>query len=153
MARTKLAHVSSQPGKTREINFYKIAGDSKKELCLVDCPGFGYAKVSKKLRGTFSKVIVEYVESRGNLKVALLLNDIRRDPQEDELAIRDLIFNLGIPLVVVLTKSDKLNQKLMHARSKELCGLYNLEPDDFIFSSPKLNTKNVWYRLLSLLEG
>ncbi len=102
---TNLARVSSSPGKTQTINFYSIDD----EIFLVDLPGYGYAKVPKKLRLEWGKWISDYFSSRRELKGILLLLDIRREPCEEDLAMAEWAVRQNKPLLIVFTKTDKAN--------------------------------------------
>ncbi len=104
--RKKLAKTSSTPGKTRLINHFKI----NDEWFLCDLPGYGYAKVSKKERETFSKMIQRYAFERTNLVCFLVLVDARHKPQEIDLDFIEWLGDSQLPFVIVLTKIDKINQ-------------------------------------------
>ena len=81
--RKKLARTSSTPGKTRLIHFFRVE-IGKTELMLVDLPGYGWAKVSKKERDSWQRLIESYLEGRPQLRAAMLLQDLRRKISEDE---------------------------------------------------------------------
>jgi len=104
--RKKLAKTSSTPGKTRLINHFKI----NNEWFLCDLPGYGYAKVSKKERETFSKMIERYALERTNLVCFLVLVDARHKPQEIDMDFIEWLGDSQLPFVIVLTKVDKINQ-------------------------------------------
>jgi GTP-binding protein len=106
----KLAKVSSTPGRTRSLNFFRL--DNR--FYLVDLPGYGYAKVSKTLREQWGRLIEQYLTSADRLIGLVLLLDCRREPTEQD---RDLITWLSerqLPVMVAVTKADKLSKdKLM----------------------------------------
>ncbi len=104
--RKDLAKISSTPGKTRSINYYKI--DNK--FFIVDLPGYGYAKVSKKEREYWAKLINEYLSSAKNILLAVHLVDSKVGLTELDIQLNNLLFELRIPSLVVLTKIDKLNR-------------------------------------------
>jgi len=104
--RKKLAKTSSTPGKTRLINHFKING----EWFLCDLPGYGYAKVSKKERETFGKMIEQYATQRTNLVCFFVLVDARHPPQQIDLDFIEWLGDSSLPFVIVLTKVDKINQ-------------------------------------------
>ncbi len=104
--RKKLAKTSSTPGKTRLINHFKI--NDKWFLC--DLPGYGYAKVSKKERETFGKMIEKYATQRTNLVCFFVLIDARIPPQQIDLDFIEWLGDSNLPFVLVLTKIDKINQ-------------------------------------------
>ena len=103
----KLAKTSSTPGKTQLINHFLI----NDEWYLVDLPGYGFAKTSKKSREQWGQMIHQYLMKRKNLRCTFLLVDIRLEPQKIDL---DFIEWMGInqlPFVIIFTKSDKLNKQ------------------------------------------
>lgn len=105
----RLAHVAAAPGKTRSINFYAVTG-SAAPFRLVDLPGYGYASRSKEERNKWSALIEAYVTSRKNLSLVLHLADFRHGLLENDLALQDWICHVGIPLLVVFTKGDKISR-------------------------------------------
>lgn len=103
----RLAKTSGTPGKTRLLNFF-IINDG--EWCLVDLPGYGYAKVSQEQRDKWDKTMMKYMVERKNLQLIVMLVDSRHDPLEKDL---DMIFWLAenqLPFILVLTKADKLSK-------------------------------------------
>ncbi len=108
--RNKLAKISGAPGKTRLINHF-IVNDS---WYLVDLPGYGYAKVSKKSRTGFEKLIRDYLLSRINLVSLFLLIDIRHKPQVNDLRFIQWLGESMVPFVLVFTKSDKISEAQGH---------------------------------------
>jgi GTP-binding protein len=104
--RKKLAKTSSTPGKTRLINHFKI--NSQWFLC--DLPGYGYAKVSKKERESFAKMIEKYATQRTNLVCFFVLVDARIPPQQLDLDFIEWLGDSQLPFAIVLTKVDKINQ-------------------------------------------
>jgi len=108
---SKLAKTSSTPGKTQLINHFLI-NDS---WYLADLPGFGFAKVSKKLRANWEKMIQNYLLHRENLICTFLLVDSRHEPQKNDLQNMEWFATKGLPFVVVFTKSDKLGATSLQA--------------------------------------
>lgn len=104
--RTDLAKVSGTPGKTRLINHFVI-DDS---WALVDLPGYGYAKVSRRERSGFSALITDYVLNREQLYYLFVLVDARHEPQKIDLEFIRFLGTHGVPFGLVFTKSDKLSQ-------------------------------------------
>ena len=104
--RKALAKTSSTPGKTQLINHFLI----NKDWHLVDLPGYGYAKVSKTLRATFSKLILDYLNKRENLVHLFVLIDSRLKPQAIDVQFVNMIGEAGLSFSVIFTKSDKINQ-------------------------------------------
>ena len=102
--KSKLAHVSSQPGKTQMVNFYRV----NDAFFLVDLPGFGYAKVPKKMRQGWKALVEGYLSREEGLRGVVHLVDSRREPTPQDLEMLDYLARIGIPTLVVLTKMDKL---------------------------------------------
>jgi len=152
--RTGLARTSSTPGHTREFNLFhvrlEIAG-VQHALRLIDMPGFGFAKFSKSEREALSRAMVEFVVHRPALRLLCLLNDSRRLPMEDELAIRRSAFDAGRQVLVVLTKLDQLNQSGKVRQIRAITEAYGLAPEDVLLSSDELDPGLAWARFLPAL--
>jgi GTP-binding protein len=118
--RKKLARTSSTPGKTRLIHFFRIAIGKDRELTFVDLPGYGWAKVSRKERASWGNMVETYLEEREVLRLAVLLQDLRRDFSEDESLLLEWLAERNIPSLVVLTKIDKLKPMRRKARLRAL---------------------------------
>ena len=149
----KVARVSGNPGSTRELNFYQVSGSWNgvdRALCLVDMPGFGFAKLSKQAREEISRLAVDFLHNRRHLRAVVLLNDCRRDPQDDEFAIQALCADLGIPCVVILTKFDTLRQNDKPKALKNVAMGFNLDPSDLLYTGEKIDTDTIWQRLLGV---
>ncbi len=108
--RKNLVKVANKPGKTRLINFFNI--DNK--YIFTDLPGYGYAAVSKVEKARWAKLIEYYFAKRKNLSLCVLLLDIRRVPNDDDMKMIEAMQIRDVPLILVLTKADKLsnNQKV-----------------------------------------
>ncbi|NMA84535.1 MAG: YihA family ribosome biogenesis GTP-binding protein [Epulopiscium sp.] len=104
--RKALARTSSQPGKTQTINFYNV----EDKLYLVDLPGYGYAKVSMEERKRWGEFIETYLHERIQLKLIVLLIDIRHSPGELDQMMYKWMKHHGFPMIVVATKMDKLKR-------------------------------------------
>ena len=98
-----LAKTSSVPGKTQLINFFEI----NKRWCLVDLPGYGYAKLSKAKQNDFNTSVSGYLTGRENLKHVFALVDSRLEPLESDLAFIEWLYNCELPASIVFTKVDK----------------------------------------------
>lgn len=149
--RRKLAHVSATPGKTRTLNFYEI----NHELRFVDVPGYGYAKVSMKIKESFGKMMEEYISSRPNLKGMVLIVDYRHPPTKDDVMMYEFVKYYHIPVIVVATKEDKLKRSELQKNKKIIKEKLGLQDEDrFIaFSSvKKLNVDAVWDAIWELLR-
>ena len=102
--RKNLARTSGKPGKTQLLNFFNI--DDK--LRFVDVPGYGYARVSKKEREKWGKMIEEYLTSRENLRAVVSLIDLRHEPSADDVQMYEFLKYYEIPVILVATKADKI---------------------------------------------
>ncbi len=153
-SRKSLARTSSTPGRTQEINLFQTELKAEPStVMLADLPGFGYAKFSKTKREYLSMLTVKYIEERKDLKVMCLLNDCRRMPERDELALRDLVWDCGRSLLVIATKVDKLKKNSRPKQLKILASAYGLEKEDLLLSEESLKPVFIWNRILPLLEG
>ncbi|QQE77027.1 ribosome biogenesis GTP-binding protein YihA/YsxC [Alicyclobacillus sp. SO9] len=104
LGRKSLARISSQPGKTQQINFYRV----NQEIRFGDLPGYGYAQVSKQQRSQFLRMMDTYLSKRDVLRLVFHLIDSRHDPTKDDIARHKWLLDTGVPIVVVATKIDKL---------------------------------------------
>ncbi|WP_313891701.1 ribosome biogenesis GTP-binding protein YihA/YsxC [Psychrobacillus sp.] len=104
IARKSMARISSKPGKTQTLNFYKLEED----LIFVDVPGYGYAKVSKTERAAWGKMIETYFTSRMVLKAVVLIVDLRHPPTSDDCMMYDFLKHYNIPCIIIATKADKI---------------------------------------------
>jgi GTP-binding protein len=156
LQRKALARTSSTPGHTQQINYYSVSvrdeEDGDHPLYFVDLPGYGYAKFSKARREVMSSLIVDYLQEREELGLVCLLNDSRRMPGEEELALRDLAFNAGRQLLVVLTKADKLKANDRKKQRAKLAAAYGLETSDLLLSGEKGVGESLWSHLLPYLQ-
>lgn len=114
--RKQLAKISATPGKTRSINFYRVAPD---EFFIVDLPGYGYAKCSQEERKSWAKLIEYYLTEAPRLKALALLLDCRIPPQALDRDLADFARAHGIALLPVLTKADKCTQIERAKRQQE----------------------------------
>lgn len=105
LGRKSIARVSSKPGKTVTINFYKVDN-----IRLVDLPGYGYAKVSFKEKESWSELMEGYFASDRNIKMVFQLIDMRHPATEFDISMLEYLKYNNIPYTVILTKADKLNK-------------------------------------------
>lgn len=104
-----LARVSKTPGRTREINFFRI----NEAWGLVDLPGYGYAKVSKEMRDQFNEFVSEYLVERENLCGTFVLIDSRHTPQKIDLQFVGWLIESQIPFALIFTKADKVKPRVV----------------------------------------
>ncbi|NER12488.1 YihA family ribosome biogenesis GTP-binding protein [Leptobacterium flavescens] len=135
--RKSLAKTSGRPGKTQLINHFKI----NNQWFLVDLPGYGYARVSKKEKKTFQKFITSYFEKRKQLVSAFVLIDIRLEPQKIDMEFMEWLGENQIPFSIVFTKADKLKPGAITnnaaAYEAEMLKVWEEMPNYFITSSSK----------------
>ncbi len=137
--RRALARTSRTPGRTQLLNFFRIEyRDREKkatsEYCyFVDLPGYGFARVAKKVRAAWEVTLHRYLLERETLAVVVLLIDCRRDPGEEEQFISKLGAEGG--LILVLTKTDKLNRGQLEQRKREIIGLLPVTPEAIFCTS------------------
>ncbi len=118
-ARRSLARTSATPGKTRLLNFFRVTRPEG-ALVLVDLPGYGYAKVSKHERRGWQQLVESYLERRENLRLAILLQDVRRDPGPDEIDLLPWLAARGVAVLGAATKVDRLSARERAARLSAL---------------------------------
>jgi len=132
--RKGLAQTSNTPGKTRLLHFYRVEGGAD-SLLFVDLPGYGWARVSKAERRRWQALVETYLEDRPALRAAVLLQDVRRDPGEDEDLLIAWLAERGIPTLVAITKVDKLKPMRRAARVRLLVQHFPLPKDCVIATS------------------
>ena len=130
--RKAFARVSRTPGRTREINFFRV----NSQFILADLPGYGYAKISKERKADWRPLIVGYLSKTAALAGVVQLLDIRHDPTDDDIAMLDFLAEMQLPTIVVLTKSDKLSRNAAAERAGSIMTGLSLEREQTIpFSS------------------
>ena len=139
LGRKSLAKTSSTPGKTRTINFYNI--DNK--FRLVDLPGYGYAKVSKKEKVKWDKLINEYLHDRENLKEVFLLVDIRHEPTDLDRQMYDWIIDSGFTGFIIATKYDKISKNQLQKHISAIMKKLDVEDEGLIFAYSSENKHNL----------
>jgi GTP-binding protein len=107
--RRRLARTSAEPGRTRLIHCYRVERDEG-EVVLVDLPGYGWARRSRSEREAWRRLVEGYLRGRTLLRLALLLQDVRREVSDDERLLVDWLAQRGIPALVALTKLDKVGR-------------------------------------------
>ncbi|HVN71634.1 MAG TPA: ribosome biogenesis GTP-binding protein YihA/YsxC [Desulfomonilia bacterium] len=120
--RKSLVRMSKVPGKTRAVNLFRVDLVDHPSIYLVDLPGYGYAKAPKSMSNDWGDVITKYLSDNQELKLVLLLVDIRRNLESQERMIIDLMGKTPSKLVLVATKTDKLPYSRRLKRSSELSG-------------------------------
>lgn len=141
LGRKNVAYISSRPGKTQTLNFYRI----NEEFYFVDVPGYGYARVSKTDRERFGVMIEEYLVYRKQLKLVVLLVDFRHPPSEDDVLMYQYLKTYQIPVLVVGTKMDKVPKTKRINHEREIKRVLEMDSNDvFIpFSSETKHNKDI----------
>lgn len=135
MERKDLAKTSGKPGKTQLINHFII----NESWFLVDLPGYGYAKISKKKRTIFQHFIENYFKEREQLVCTFVLIDSRHDPQKIDIEFMQFLGETQIPFCIVFTKADKLGSSKINNQiasyKKKLLNYWETLPQSFLTSS------------------
>jgi GTP-binding protein len=147
--RKGLARTSSAPGKTQSINFYLI----NKSFCLVDLPGYGYAKVPKQVRKQWSPLIEAYCQKRENLCGVVVILDARVGPTPLDHALISWLTELSVPVIFTMTKSDKLSKNKIAQALHQTAKALSIEPEQIVpFSSQTGDgKKRLWQEMLHLI--
>jgi len=144
----KLAKISGSPGKTLLINHFLI----NKDWFLVDLPGYGYAKISKKEKRKIENIIIDYFTNRSNITLTFLLVDIRHNPQQIDLEFMDWLNNNNIDFKLIFTKDDKLkiseNEKKATDYIEIIYKQFLIKPEFIVSSS---TTKKGREKILNLI--
>ncbi len=142
--RKNLARTSSEPGKTRQINFYNIDND----FYFVDLPGYGYSKMSKQEQVKVGNFIEQYLQIRKEIVLIIFLIDIRHEPTENDRLMYNYIVNkTGLPCLIIANKADKIAPTKVDARITELQNVLNPLKDLPLLpfsSEKKIYTDKVW---------
>ena len=144
----KLAKISGSPGKTLLINHFLI----NKDWFLVDLPGYGYAKISKKEKRKIENIIIDYFTNRSNITLTFLLVDIRHNPQQIDLEFMDWLNNNNMDFKLIFTKDDKLkiseNEKKATDYIEIIYKQFLIKPEFIVSSS---TTKKGREKILNLI--
>ena len=133
--RKNFARVGASPGKTSQINYFKIDG----KLYLVDLPGYGYAKVSKTERDRWGKLMEDYFQSAGLIHLGVQIVDARHKPTADDVTMHDYFVQTGCPVVIVANKLDKLKAREIEPNLAQIRETLSLRDDELVipFSAEK----------------
>lgn len=141
--RKSLARTSSEPGKTRQINFYDIDNT----FYFVDLPGYGYSKMSKSEQVKVGNFIEQYLKSSKKIALVVFLIDIRHNPTENDKLMYDYVVKSGLPCIILANKADKIAITKVDSYVQNLQNILN-PMKDFTFlpfsSERKIYGENVW---------
>src|SRR5690625_1099425 len=126
--RKNLARTSQKPGKTQTLNFYKL----NEAFYFVDVPGYGYAKVSKKEREKWGKMMDEYFQQRENLKAVVLVCDVRHEPTDADVQMYDYLKYYELPVIIIATKLDKVKKSKQHQHVKVVKDTFEVDAEDIV---------------------
>ena len=130
--RKSLARVSRTPGRTREINFFSV----NDTFVLADLPGYGYARVSKTQQQEWRPMMERYLTQTSQLRGVVQLLDVRREPTEDDLSMLEFLADHGIPVLIVVTNTDKLAATRVQPELDRIAANLGIDPGQVLgFSS------------------
>lgn len=143
--RKDLAKTSSIPGKTRLINFFAV----NDAVILVDLPGYGYARVSKDMRQKWRPLVEEYFLKSETIKAAVIIVDIRRGPEREEIDLAAWLSDRSIRTLFVATKADKEKRSMLLTRVRESARTLGVSPDALVLFSAKTRSGRdiLWSRI------
>ena len=141
--RKKLAHTSSEPGKTRQLNFYNIDN----LFYFVDLPGYGFSKMSKQEQVKVGQFIEHYLSTRKEISLIIFLVDIRHDPTSNDFLMYDYVIKSGLPCMILTNKADKIAKTKVNDYAKNI--QKQLNPIGDIITLPfssenKIYSEEVW---------
>ena len=128
--RKKLAKTSSEPGRTRLVNYFDFG-----EFILADLPGYGFARVSKMEKEKWAKTLDSFFKDKGKIAHVFMLADSRHDPTEDDVQMMEFLHYHTLPFTVVLTKADKLSRMKLKEHIKAIAADLYLTPNNMIATS------------------
>ena len=154
--RRSLARVSRTPGRTRAIHLFALDGkdetQEKYRWVLADLPGFGFAAISKREINSLTQLLEDYIENRTLLRCGVILSDIRREPQEEELWIRATLQAHGRASIIALTKGDKLTRNERQKRIAVLAKLYRMPSEEIVVLGRDMTLDPLFAQIRSFLR-
>jgi GTP-binding protein len=151
--RRALARTSATPGKTRLVNFFRVERRDRPPLLLVDLPGYGWARVAKRERAAWQRLIEGYLAGRAALRAVLLLLDARRDPGDDERDFLPWLAQRGVVVRIVVTKLDKLGAAEREARLRAIARELGIPREAMLLTSAQsgAGTAELWREIDALV--
>ncbi|GEL07194.1 ribosome biogenesis GTP-binding protein YihA/YsxC [Salisediminibacterium halotolerans] len=150
LTRKNLARTSQKPGKTQTLNFYLI----NNRFHFVDVPGYGYAKVSKKEREAWGKLLEHYFQTREQLRGVVQLVDSRHEPTKDDVAMYNWFKHHEIPVIIIGTKADKIPKGKWQKHKKQInetLGVINSDTVILFSAETGLGKDDAWKAMTGLL--
>lgn len=151
LGRKALARTSSQPGKTRTINFYDVNG----MMYVVDLPGYGYAKAPKSEIAKWGQMIEEYLQKREELRAIILLIDIRHEPGKNDIMMYEWLKHYGYDIIIAATKSDKINRSQIPKHLSVIRKTLGLSGEDVLIpfsGEKKTGVSELWAEIEKFLD-
>jgi GTP-binding protein len=147
--RKHLVKTSSTPGRTQLINFFDI----NKQICFVDLPGYGYARVPQSVKKTWGRMIESFLLKRKTLKGVVVIMDLRRTPGQGEMDLLNWLNHHTIASILVLTKADKLSKSRQAIQLGRIAQAFEKDTNEFVLFSAKsrLGRDALWNAILSLI--
>jgi GTP-binding protein len=145
-----LARISSTPGKTQTINFFKV----NQNLFFVDLPGYGFAHVPIEVRKRWRPMVEEFLKEDSRLKLVILIIDARRDPNPEDATLLEWFRHYTLPFLVVMTKVDKVSRNEAGKRKHELIRFFGLTEDKIIPFSAVTGEgrERIWKRIEEAIQ-
>ncbi len=150
LGKRQVARVSSTPGRTQSINFFRVGRD----WVFVDLPGYGFARVPPRVRASWQHLVESYLVDRVALQAVVLIVDIRRDPMAADLQLREFLEAHDIPFLLVATKADKLSKQQVSRQVARLARANGVPAPRIIpFSSvTRLGRQVLWEAVRDIME-
>ena len=151
MNRKNYARTSQSPGKTQTINYYNI----NQELFFVDLPGYGYARANEEVKAKWGKLIEDYLHQSKQIKLVMLLIDIRHKPSDNDCLMYRWICDHGYKPGIIATKSDKINRSQLNKQLQMIADELQVLPETIIIPFSALNKqgREDIYELLDMTLG
>lgn len=151
VGRKKIARTSKRPGRTQEINFFRV----NDRFLLADLPGYGFARAPQEVRDRWGPLIESYLGRTPELLGIVLLADARRGLSDDDGQMLEYLERLGTPTLFVLTKADKLNRTGQRRALDKLRKALGADEDQVLITSARsgLGVQDLWDSILALLES
>ncbi len=151
LARHDMARVSKTPGRTQALHFYSAEVPKSPPVCLVDLPGYGYAAVPDAIKKAWPRLVYGYLDGRQELRVGLLLVDIRRDPREEEKALLARLQARSIPVLIGITKADQVAPTKRASVAQKIADQLHVSQKQTVLVSTleNLGRDTLWTRLVA----
>ena len=142
--RKGLARTSNTPGRTQEINFFRV----NERFAFIDLPGYGYAKVPEAIRKQWGPMVETYLRERDTLRLVVVILDVRRDPSAEDLQLMEWLQCYRIPFLICLTKTDKVSKNVFANRRRLIAEKirFSREPALMAFSAKTGEGKELLWR-------